>query len=1245
MMAQPRFVRNETPNVASMLKHVDFPVNHYTGIPEIKLPLYNVKVDDFELQLNLNYLSTGLKVSEAASNVGLGWNIGSLGVISRVVKGIPDDYNRDGDISPTNDLPGDNVFEEKRYGLFWSNSADLIRNFNMADTSFSYVRDKILNISYDYLPCNWYLPYHDSHPDIFYFSVNGISGKFVFDSYENIQKIELIPYQDIKIIHQLDSKGKIASFTLTDADGHQYFFNDIEEITDYSHDLDNRDGEVLTYNSSWHLSKIVTNKNKVIDFSYEKELIDVSSRAPVEYVGGFGSASITSDYIISSYDYVSETWTNIRDQQVIYYDNFVKDITQVVGSYVSPNVRRLAQITTDNELIFFDATLTRQDLTSSNSKAITGFRVFNRTTPNVMVKGFEFKYDYFNSDILVNDHYQQYQSFYKRLKLTAVDELTNNGNKQLYAQFSYNEQFALPNRLSNAQDLWGFYNGATGNTSLIPTIFVYPSNNGSNRFRALPLFDYLAQDAFVLPGASRLPNEQYMLCGLLTKVKYSTGAETEYTYGMHDFRYPDPLEGGGARIERIDFYSKGKRELSRMYTYLKDDGITSSGSIITVPTFAFPSGTTDLRYAMRFSVPQGTLSGTQGSYVGYKAVQEIFTSSVDSNNNGKIVYYFDMPATAGETNDVSGLNLYKLPVVKSVYEPYKLDCASSNSLYIHFWDLATRHYQLSADSPPFPELPIYDWNRGQLLKQVVYDKHGNIISIIENKYQAYFKSGENKPKIVYGFVNKLLSLDADFFTVVIRSVMAGHVAYSRYEYLTGVAKVLSETKTTSRFSGRDVVEKVSYEYGSHYHMKKTKEFSTNSSNDTLLTEYRYAGDYSWGSFPAPPAYFTALSIGNRAGTLIESTKYKFKAGNKIVLQSSLNEYKLHNSVVVPAADYLLDGGENLSPAFKISSISEVPDTLIWDSRYKQTFGYNQFTSNYQLLEMLRNGQFLSSYLWGYNNQYPVATVENASQSDIAYTGFEAGEKGNWLYSGTVTGNTAHTGNKSYILTTPAILTKSGLNPSKTYKLNVFASGPAELVVQGGSLVSSSSSSENGWTHYSYVVKNASTVSLLNPTPATIYIDDVSLHPFDAPMSIYTFEPGIGVTSKIDPQGITEYYGYDSFGRLIVVKDHMGYILKTYCYNFAGDLIDCDGNSRVPANSTVFQLAYASELTGDTPLCQSSHRNTYYSTGSSGGGTIVLNLTIYQLGGEYAPAGYYSSGSGVIQVGANGKVVGLQNCNP
>ena len=76
-----------SPEVASLGKYIDLPVSMYTGTANINIPIYNIKSGGIELPIYLSYHSSGIRVSEIASQVGLGWNLNMGGIVSRVPKG------------------------------------------------------------------------------------------------------------------------------------------------------------------------------------------------------------------------------------------------------------------------------------------------------------------------------------------------------------------------------------------------------------------------------------------------------------------------------------------------------------------------------------------------------------------------------------------------------------------------------------------------------------------------------------------------------------------------------------------------------------------------------------------------------------------------------------------------------------------------------------------------------------------------------------------------------------------------------------------------------------------------------------------------------------------------------------------------------------------------------------------------------------------------------------------------------
>ncbi|MEJ0105015.1 MAG: hypothetical protein WDO19_21780 [Bacteroidota bacterium] len=105
------------------------------------------------------------------------------------------------------------------------------------------------------------------------------------------------------------------------------------------------------------------------------------------------------------------------------------------------------------------------------------------------------------------------QSDKYRLRLDSIREQSCDGTVIINPyKFEYSGNF-LPRRISFAQDHWGFYNGATNNTGLIPTYTI-------NTFT----FKY---------GANRDAKWPEMLSGTLTKITYPTGGNSSFEFEAH----------------------------------------------------------------------------------------------------------------------------------------------------------------------------------------------------------------------------------------------------------------------------------------------------------------------------------------------------------------------------------------------------------------------------------------------------------------------------------------------------------------------------------------------------------------------------------------------------------------------------------------------------------------------------------------------------------------------------------------
>jgi hypothetical protein len=194
------------------------------------------------------------------------------------------------------------------------------------------------------------------------------------------------------------------------------------------------------------------------------------------------------------------------------------------------------------------------------------------------------------------------------------------------------------------------------------------------------------------------------------------------------------------------------------------------------------------------------------------------------------------------------------------------------------------------------------------------------------------------------------------------------------------------------------------------------------------------------------------------------------------------------------------------------------------------------------LEVSKEDGMHMSYIWNYQKTYPIAEVKNAAVGNIAYTSFEGDENGNWsfnrndIHNGGFTGTRGFTGQLTF---TPAT--------SGSYMVTLWCSGSTCTVNGGaGTLLTT----RNGWSLYSWTLSGGLiTVEGTN-------IDEVRLHPANAQMMSYTYDPFIGVTTANDANNTILYYFYDGFNRLWLIRDLDQNIVKQFEYKYEQTIGTC-----------------------------------------------------------------------------------------
>lgn len=265
-----------SPNSVALGRFVDVPVNLYTGIPEIRIPIGEFKSRSSGMSIDLRYHASGVRVEDAPSWVGANWTLNAGGTITRVVRGLPDE-------SPYG-FCGSATRGGKEVEDYYTatNNGDPIVTFKGNPVNQYY--EKVIKEELD------------AEQDIFYFNVNGNSGTFYLDQ-EGYAV--LVPSSNIRIQPAIGPRGT-GTWEIQTLDGIRYLFPNTSYYTETSEvSADPSDRPPYSFVSTWHLSQLVQlNTVETVSFYYATDGMIVNET--------FSQTHYHYDYTDSyeEYDYV-----------------------------------------------------------------------------------------------------------------------------------------------------------------------------------------------------------------------------------------------------------------------------------------------------------------------------------------------------------------------------------------------------------------------------------------------------------------------------------------------------------------------------------------------------------------------------------------------------------------------------------------------------------------------------------------------------------------------------------------------------------------------------------------------------------------------------------------------------------------------------------------------------------------------------------------------------------------------------
>ncbi|WP_460559475.1 DUF5977 domain-containing protein [Ferruginibacter profundus] len=1045
------------PNAAAIIKHSEITLNKNTGSPAINIPLYVLKGNKLSVPVSLGYSSTGIKVDEIASRVGMGWTLNAGGVITRTQRGNPDEQSMR--IVPPYEPVQQNC------------------------GSFNYMNNISTNISYD------------AEPDLFNFSMNGISGSFVLDS--DMQPMQ-IPAGRNKI--EYDFNGTAWNFKITTTDGIVYYFGGTGAIEKTKRETSCGKSHADYVNNAWYLSKIVHPSGETITFQYTPitYTYDNGVSQSLEWVNPQLDCGIVGPTVScppGGPPYSYSTCTNKVNTQGVLLSSIYNASSTISFSYQ-----------------------TRADCGDKLVSSIT------QTIAQINAPAYQSSFNFNYNEQQANLAYasETATGYDKTPYLASLQEFSSGNQFSKTHYFSYNDPASRPPRLSFSQDHWGYFNGKNNQGSFIPK----PD-------------DITLKQHFPTATANREPDPVFAGKGMLTKIVYPTGGIDNIEYEgnqvqnvttsyktYHEFTCSVQ---GNAIFENsqisnfsIDNAQQIQLVINSVGTGVFEEIHNYSTVIVNGPqgnvfTGVFrPSDGTCIRYlnptyplapgnytitlkakgapittsvVMKY-YPKTTSSINKNTIVGGVRVRRVFTGNPGETPMIKKYYYADIADLT-----VSSLFNVQHPQYSKNYQrslnciaqigtgdPGPLRChqqctamysGSLNNLYDYhsspisygsviesvgenFEGGATQSkFYTGADArgqviwgQDIPNATLSNFSsitNGNLREVIHYKKatNGNLFPLKKTVYDYPVDNRANRE--VFGYaVNKAYEIYAypgnncpPSTSVTEDQINAFDMV--KYSIISYWAPLKTTTETVYDENGQNPVTSISnYYYDNTSHLQATRIEGTNSKGQSTKTTTTYPHDYVGNSV------YDAMIANNIISPVIDT---KLQTGNTITNEQKVN-YGSYNS------------GNLLPQTFQ---------TAVKGNALETEGSFDRYDANGNVLQLTNNKTgIVTTILWGYGYKYPVAEIKGATYDQVVVQ----------LSAGGI----------------PALQT-------------------------------------------------------MDDAALQVELNRIRTNLPSAYVTTYTYKPGAGVTSITDTHNKTNSYEYDAFNRLLLVKDQDGNVVKKNEYMY------------------------------------------------------------------------------------------------
>ena len=920
-----------SPQAASLGKYGELPVNLATGKINYQVPLYTIKIGDFEWPIYLSYNYGGLKTEDDPGLVGLGWDLIANGRISREVRGVPDEL--------------DNSSFKKEYvypyllGTFDNLSRDerkrkvsnIYRNidegltFDSEEDKHVISSPKINGTYYNDLEGNAVFDFHRNYI---------INGNVITDEYGVNYYFEEEERGDYEVYIGSDSfqRELVLSRMITKIElpnnGGEIHFNYEQKTALYRKTTFNDTaitGIEKKTNRSQNESNVYTRILKSITFPNGEIIFDTD-----QYSSGKSTVNTLKGIIINNDNTILSYSFEYNKPQI--FKKVLKSIVKKGGDDSNENFYSFDYF--DETLLKDDIPYTHQDFwgyynASGGSSLLTASREINFSKTRI---GALKKVNYPTGGS-TEIEYEQNESLAEDINLAGLCTYDHNNKKTMKIDLYANESKSIDTIID------------VGKSQIVKVILngtVFPNDNGrigfaevflnvksrgtlncgSGNFRDFNGFLNISEEEVfnienIDSDGSYRQHKEYLVYSEDGKIHISGDLNTSSQSNVLaevTILYEDNLLNnkiGGIRVTKTIDHSNEGQSVSRNYKYMQSDNLSSSGKLLAIPVFSYSTshygegseGKSGQRH-YRAARSMQPFTSFQNAPVLYERVETI----IDEGQNGKIITTYS---------------------------------TSNNSTY----------------GFPFKPSVTNDWKKGKLLVREVFNKNGaqyNRIQKEEHKYLVKypFGVGSRSSKLVEGLVVKRNQWRYSYSFGLIDGDPKDY-SESSYRIYPKIM-VLDKTITTQYDTNEQpyASQTTTYSYDSPQTQVKTITTQTSTGKDQqrhLIYPYNIADHPNTAQ--------------HRIAEPVETTTYlkdsPTATPKKITTQKTV--YKEENGLIVPHKIQTAKGAGDLE------------DRIIFDQY--DTYG-NVLESH------AANDPKHTVTLWGYNGQYPIARIENATHAAV-----------------------------------------------------------------------------------------------------------------------------------------------------------------------------------------------------------------------------------------------------------------------